>query len=170
MEKRRTHRSFLSDDEAARDTRRTEAAVRSIVGKGQVHNGDAKIKRVTNVFIDAPTVRVGETDGFIVEFNGRERQVAVYGKEIPSKAPFKLKLKMSETKDLICLMQKAVTAPENPEATRIGEGKSFVVDYEGSQRRFMVYGKGQECPFKLAFDENETAAVIKLLLKARTLF
>ena len=114
---------------------------------------------------------MGETDCFIVEFNGKDRQVAVYGKEIPSEAPFKLKLKISETKDMICLLEKAKAVMEKEEVTRIGEGKNFIVDYDGNQKLVMVYGKEtSECKFKLAFDESETTAIINLLVKARTLF
>lgn len=171
LEKRRTHRSFLSDEEASRDTRRTEEAVRSIVGNRQVRSSDVRIKQAPSCFVVAPTVRVGETDCFIVEFNGKDRQVAVYGKEIPSEAPFKLKLKISETKDMICLLEKAKAVMEKEEVTRIGEGKNFIVDYDGNQKLVMVYGKEtSECKFKLAFDESETTAIINLLVKARTLF
>lgn len=170
MEKRRTHRSFLSDEEAARDTRRTVVAVRSIVGKRQIQDNVPKVKPALHGFIDAPTVRVGETDAFIVEYRGQDRKVAIYGKEIPSQAALKLKLKISETKDLICLLQKTTALTEKQENVRLGKGQSFVVDYDGSQKLVMVYDKGSECQFKLAFDEGEVAAVVKLLLKARTLF
>ncbi len=170
MEKRRTHRSFLSDEEAARETRRTVAAVRSIAGKRQIQDNALKVKPALHGFIDAPTVRVGETDAFIVEYSGRDRKVAIYDKESSSQAPFKFKLKISETKNLICLLQKTALS-EKQENTRLGEGQSFfVVDYDGSQKLVTLYDKGSECRFKLAFDESEVAAVVKLLLKARTLF
>ena len=128
------------------------------------------MKPALHGFIDAPTVQVGETDAFIVEYSGQDRKVAIYGKEIPSQAAFKLKLKISETKDLICLLQKTTALTEKQENVRLGEGQSFVVDYDGSQKLVMVYDKISECWFKLAFDESEVAAVVKLLLKARTLF
>lgn len=78
---------------------------------------------------------------------------------------------MSETKAIIPLLQKAKAAMRKKEVTRIGEGDNIIVDSDGNQRLVMVYEKttpkGQ---FKLAFSEIERTAVIKLLVKARSLF
>jgi hypothetical protein len=55
---------------------------------------------------------------------------------------------------------------------RIGETGSFVVDFDVRERLLFVYGKetSKGCPFKLAFNESETTAVIDLLVEARSLF
>jgi hypothetical protein len=55
---------------------------------------------------------------------------------------------------------------------RIGETSNFVVDFDVRERLLFVYGKetSKGCPFKLAFNESETTAVIDLLVKARSLF
>ncbi|MGA3290220.1 MAG: hypothetical protein ABSD42_08295 [Candidatus Bathyarchaeia archaeon] len=118
-----------------------------------------------------PYIRVGVTNSFIVDFYPQDRVVVVYGREIPLSCPFKLRFSMSETKAIIPLLQKAKAAMRKKEVTRIGEGDNIIVDSDGNQRLVMVYEKttpkGQ---FKLAFSEIERTAVIKLLVKARSLF
>ena len=57
-------------------------------------------------------------------------------------------------------------------STSVGETSNFSVDYDRKNKLVLVYGKEipRDCPFKLAFNESETSAVIELLTKARTLF
>jgi hypothetical protein len=88
LETRRTRPGFLSDDEAARDRRRTEEMVK----------GFLKRKQAT---------RIGETNSFVVDFNDQDRLVIVYGKEISKDCPFKLGFNESETTAMINLLEKA---------------------------------------------------------------
>lgn len=88
METRRTHPAFLSDGEAARERERTQETVRSI----------ARRKQIT---------KIGETNGFVVDFDSHERLVIVYGKETPKECPFKLGFNKSETTAMINLLKKA---------------------------------------------------------------
>ena len=79
MQERRTNPSFLSDGEAARESRRL----------GQMVEGFLRWN---------PLVRVGETDNFAVDYDKRERLVFVYGKESP-KGPKKFEQKFFTQKD-----------------------------------------------------------------------
>lgn len=175
MEKRRTNPAFLSNDEAARDTKRTEDFVRSIAGNTHISENVVRKKQMPKeqaptYFIENPIIRVGETEYFIVDFNSQDKLIAIYGKENPVGYHFKLKVRISETKEMICLLEKAKTVMGSKEVMRIGEEQSLVVDYDGNQSLVMVYGKGtSEFPFKLAFDQNEVTALINLLIEARTL-
>lgn len=56
--------------------------------------------------------------------------------------------------------------------TNIGETNNFVVDYDRHERLLIIYGKEtpKECPFKLAFNESETTAIMDLLVKAKAFF
>ena len=58
------------------------------------------------------------------------------------------------------------------QVVRIGETKSFVVNYDRKENLVMIHGKEipNLCAFKLAFNESETKAMIDLLLKAKTYF
>jgi len=175
LEKRRTNPAFLSNDEAARETKRTEDYVRSIAGNTHV-TGNAVGKKqmpkeqAPTYFIENPIIRVGETERFIVDFDSQDKLIAIYGKEIPVGHHFKLKVRISQTRDMICLLEKAKTVIGSKEVIRIGEEKSLVVDYDGNQSLVLVYEKRtSELPFKLAFDQNEVMSLINLLTKARTL-
>jgi hypothetical protein len=56
--------------------------------------------------------------------------------------------------------------------TSVGETTNFSVDYDRKNKLILVYGKEipRDCAFKLAFNESETSAIIKVLTRARTLF
>lgn len=56
--------------------------------------------------------------------------------------------------------------------TKIGETESFFVDYDPQEGLIIIYGKEipKECPFKLAFNERDTTAIIDLLVKAKAFF
>jgi hypothetical protein len=170
--KRRTHPSFLSDDEAAREKRRTEELVRSVVGK--THDASDVIEEPLPSFIIRNHVtRVGETSNFAVDFNDKEKLVVVYGKEMPNGCPFNLRFSQSETVAIYHLLEKALTTMLNSKrSVLIGEKNSFVVDYDGSRRLVMLYQKEKTplCPFKLAFDKDETMRMMDFLKKARNFF
>jgi len=128
--KRRTHSSFLSDDEAARERRRTEELVRSIVGK--THPASSVIKKPLPSFVwRNQTTRVGETSCFAVDFNDKDKLVVVYGKEIPKECPFKLEFSQSEAVAIYRLLRKALTTMRNSQQSMlVGEKNSFAVDYD----------------------------------------
>lgn len=170
MEKRRTNPAFLSDEEARRERRRTGEMVRRIVGNSQT-SSDVRRKQVTSFVRRNQITRAGETNYFIVDFNGQDRQLVIYRKEIPKTYPFKLGFSLSETVAIIRLLEQAKAIMGNKQVTRIGEKNSFVVDYDGTQRLVMVYrNETPECQFKLTFDESETMKVISLLKKAKNFF
>ncbi|MEX2721342.1 MAG: hypothetical protein Q6362_008040, partial [Candidatus Wukongarchaeota archaeon] len=54
----------------------------------------------------------------------------------------------------------------------VGTAKSFVVDFDRKEGLIIIYGKEipKECPFKLAFNERDTTAIIDLLVKAKAFF
>jgi len=170
--KRRTHPSFLSDDEAARERRRTEELVRSIVGK--THPASSVIKKqLPSSEMRNQTTRVGETSHFAVDYNDKDKLVLVYGKEIPEGIPFKLGFSQSETVAIYRLLGKALTTMRNSQQSMLlGEKNSFAVDYDGTRRLVMLYHKEKTplCQFKLAFNENETMCIIHFLKKARNFF
>jgi hypothetical protein len=88
--KRRTHSSFLSDDEAARERRRTEELVRSIVGKTRPASSVIKEPLSSSSRVGNQTTRVDETSYFAVDYDDKDKLVLVYGKEIPEGIPFRL--------------------------------------------------------------------------------
>ncbi len=55
---------------------------------------------------------------------------------------------------------------------RIGETNNFTLEFDRTERTVLLYGKEtpKGCPFKLAFDENETEAITNLLTKAKDYF
>jgi hypothetical protein len=170
--KRRTHPSFLSDDEAARERRRTEELVRSIVGKTHPARSVVK-KQLPTIVIRNQTTRVGETSYFAVDFNDKDKIVEVYEKEVPEGFPFKLGFSQSETVAIYRLLGKALaTMRSSQQSMPIGEKNRFAVDYDGTCRLVMLYQKEKTplCQFKLAFDENETMWIIHFLKKARNFF
>ena len=174
MERRRTNPSFLTNDEAARDSKRVEGFVRSIAGEpsvaGVVGKKQISKEQKADFFSQNPIVQIGESESFIVDFECRDKVVTIYGKELPFGCSMKLKVKMSETKALICFLEKIKTMTGLGEVARIGEGKSFIVDFDSSQRRVLLYGKAiSDSPFKLALYQNEVTAIINLLIKARAL-
>jgi hypothetical protein len=174
LERRRTNPSFLTNDEAARDAKRIEEFVRSIAGEPTVPDvvGKKQVpkEQKANFFSQNPLVRVGESEYFIVDFECNPKVVAIYGKELPLGCFLKLKVKMSETKALIYFLDKTKTMTGIEEVERIGEGKSFIVDYDSSQRKVLLYEKATSGPlFKLMLDQNEVTSIINLLIKARTL-
>jgi hypothetical protein len=94
---RRTHPSYLSSDEAARERRRTGEMVRSIV----------RTKQAARPVESKGTTRVGETDHFIVDFNDEEKLIIVYGKEVPAECGFKLAFDKDELRKIVDLLKKA---------------------------------------------------------------
>jgi hypothetical protein len=145
---RRTYPSFLSNDEAARERRRTEEMVKGIVGIGHV-GSSVERKQVASLVKWSGTTRLGETDRFIVDFNGEKRLVSVYGKEVPVGSPFKLGLSLSQAIGIRELLKKAINVMVGTQRVKIGEKSGFVVDYDG--KLVMLYGKEvqAECRFKL---------------------
>lgn len=171
--KRRTHPSFLSDDEAARERRRTEELVRSIVGKTHPAKNSVVKKQLPTIVIRNQTTRVGETSYFAVDFNDKDKIVEVYGKEVPEGFHFKLGFSQSETVAIYRLLGKALaTMRSSQQSIPIGEKNKFAVDYDGTCRLVMLYQE-EKTPlyqFKLAFDENETMWIIRFLKKTGNLF
>ena len=88
--KRRTHPSFLSNDEAARERRRTEELVRSIAGKTYPASSAIKKPLSSSNRVGSQTARVDETSYFAVDYDDKDKLVLVYGKEIPEGIPFRL--------------------------------------------------------------------------------
>jgi hypothetical protein len=170
--KRRTHPSFLSDDEAARERRRTEELVRGIVRR--THPASSVIKKpLPSLVLRDQTTRVGETSCYAVDFNDKDKLAVVYGKEIPEGIPFKLELSQSETVAIYHLLRKALATMRNSrQSMLVGEKNSFAVYFDGTQRSIMLYQKEKTplCQFKLAFDENETMLIIDYLRKAKDFF
>ena len=174
MERRRTNPSFLTNDEAARDSKRIEEFVRSIAGEpivaGVVGKKQVPKEQKENFLSQNPLLRVGESEYFIVDFEGNAKVIFIYGKELPIGCSLKLKVKMSETKALIYFLDKTKTMTDIENVARIGEGKSFIVDFDSSQRKVLLYEKATSGPFfKLVLDQNEVIAIINLLVKARAL-
>ena len=129
MAKRRTHPSYLSNDEAARE-RRTEAMVRGIVE----HRYPRTTVEINPVAIAAKwsgTTRLGETGRFILDFESDERLVVIRGKEIPSGSPFKLSFTLSQAIYIRGLLKKAIDLIQGTQRVIIGEKSGFVVDYDG---------------------------------------
>jgi hypothetical protein len=169
LHKRRTHPSFLSNDEAARERRRTEEMVRGIVGFSHAINS-VENKQVASIANWKGTTRLGETCRFIVDFSGEERLVIICGKEIPFGSPFKLGLTLSQAIGIRELLKKAIDVMRGSQKVKIGEKSGFVVDYDG--KFVMLYEKEAqaECRFKLAFDKGEIIQMIYLLKKVYNFF
>lgn len=105
MGRRRTHPSYLSDDEAARERRRTQEMVRSIVGIS--YSGrSVERKQAADLVKSKGITRVGETDHFIVDFSSEERLVFVYGKEVQAECRFKLALNKDDVIRMVDLLKK----------------------------------------------------------------
>ena len=175
MEKRRTNPSFLSDEEAARESKRTEDFVRSIARTNSTSGRVEKKKQMpkeqkSNFSAENSFVTVGESEAFEVDFDRQNKIISIYGKEVPKGCQFKLKIRMSETKDLICLLEKAKNSPNSQAVINVGEGKDFNVDYDGIQGLVMIYQKrASEFEYKLAFTQNEASYIIDQLIKARSM-
>ncbi len=175
MEKRRTNASFLSDEEAARESKRTEDFVRSIAGTDSTRLSVSKKKQMpkeqkSTCSAENSTATVGESDEFEVDFDRQNKIISIYGKEIPNRCQIKLKIRMSETKDLICLLEKAKNIVSDQEVQSIGEGKDFSIDYDGIHGLVMVFKKEvSKFQYKLAFTQNEIPTIIALLMKARSM-
>ena len=54
----------------------------------------------------------------------------------------------------------------------VGKTENFVVDFDRKEGLILIYGKEihEGCPFKLAFDEQETKAITDLLVKTKGYF
>ena len=54
----------------------------------------------------------------------------------------------------------------------VGTTENYVVDFDRKEGLIIIYGKEipTECPFKLAFNEHETKAIIDLLAKTKGYF
>ena len=183
--KGRYHASFLSKEEAARESRRTEAMVRGMTGIGKPRNNfieNAAIDPVSQPSVNVkakPAVklsqitRVDETNNFAVDYNDKDKLVVLYGKEIPNECPFRVRFSLSETAAVTRLLGKALEMMRNnPQTMRVGEKNSFVVDYDGHLGRTILCNKEKttSCQFRLAFDEYETMMIIHFLKKARNFF
>ena len=175
MEKRRTNRAFLSDEEAARESRRTEDFVRSIAGTNSTNVRIDKKKQIpkehkSTCYAENSVMTVGESKGFAVDFDKLNKIISIYGKEVSNGCQLKLKVRISETKDLICLLEKAKTVAATQEVTRIGEGIGYIIDYDGIHRLVMIYNKEvSKFQYKLVFTQSETTSIIDLLMKARSM-
>jgi hypothetical protein len=101
--KRRTNPSYLSNDEVARERRRTEEMVMSISHLGS----SVERKQAASLVKWKGTTRLGETDHFIVDFNVDEKLVIVYGKEIQAECRFKLAFDKYDTMKMVYLLKKA---------------------------------------------------------------
>jgi hypothetical protein len=175
LEKRRTNASFLSDEEAARESKRTEDFVRSIAGTESTRMNVCKKKQMpkeqkSTCSAENSTANVGELDQFEVDFDRQSKIISIYGKEVPNICQLKLKIRMSETRDLICLLEKAKTIFDSQKLQTIGEGKGFTVDYDCVNGLILVYKKEvSKVQYKLAFTQNEIPTIIALLRKARSM-
>jgi hypothetical protein len=103
--KRRTHPSYLSNDEAAREGRRTEEMVRSIVC---ISHSESSVERkqMASSVKSKGTTKVGETENFIVDFDGDKKLVIVYGKEVQAECRFKLTFDKDELAKMVDLLKK----------------------------------------------------------------
>ena len=178
---RRTHPSFLSNNEAARESRRTSELVRSIVGiepVTKIHTKQAQSswkasselrqkKRLPKWKGDR---RVGETDRFIVDCNSEDGLIRVYGKEVPRESPFKLDLTSNQAIDVLSALARMRNAMQDTTKLKLAGKTGFVVHYDGNLVMLNKIGSHAECPFKLAFDKAEIAKVIYLLRKAQSFF
>jgi hypothetical protein len=88
LAKWRTRPGYLSEEEAARESRRTEEMVKGFLKW-------------------TPTVAIGETSAFAVDFDQRDKLVLIYGKEIPRECQYKLAFKEVELSAIIDLLSKA---------------------------------------------------------------
>lgn len=113
---------------------------------------------------------MGETDRFIIDCNGANRLIRVYGKELPSGAPFKLSLTLSQTADVLFMLTRARNAMQGTQKVKIGEKNGYVVYYDGKLVTLFRKENRVGCPFKLAFDKGEIAKVTYLLRKTRNFF
>jgi len=146
--------------------------VRGITKNNQPRS-ELKIKPAAIVLGNNNTAQVGETDCFRIDYDDKNKLVALYGKETPKEYPFKIKLTLGETVAIYRLLGKALGIMRNNAQTmRVGEKNNFVVDYDGSHRRVLLYQKEKAalCQFKLSFDEHETMMIIHFLKKARNFF
>jgi hypothetical protein len=126
--KRRTHSSFLSDDEAARERRRTEELVRSIVGKTRPASSVIKEPLSSSSRVGNQTTRVDETSYFAVDYDDKDKLVLVYGKEIPEGIPFRLGFSQSETVGIYRLLGKALaTIGDSQRSVLVGEKKTALL-------------------------------------------
>ncbi len=175
MEKRRTNASFLSDEEAARESKRTEDFVRSIAGnKSTTFKLDRKKQmpkeQQSTCSAENSTATVGESEKFEIDFDRQNKIISIYEKADPTESQPKLKIRMSETKDFICTLEKAKTIISSQEVQTIGEGKTFTVDYDSIHGLVMIFKKeNSKIQYKLAFTQTEIPAIIDLLIKARSL-
>jgi hypothetical protein len=103
--KRRTHPSYLSDDEAARERERTEEMVKGFVA-ARYSGSSVERKQGESLFKSKGTTKVGETDNFIVDFDHEEKLVIVYGKEVQAECRFKLAFDKDELTRMIDLLKK----------------------------------------------------------------
>lgn len=104
---RRTNPGFLSDTEAARESRRIQDVVRGVTGQGKTAEQSEK-SRVVRCFHDnesdrARFAKVGATESFVVDFDFDNKRACVYGKEIPSDCPYRIGMGMEETEEIVCL-------------------------------------------------------------------
>ena len=166
---KRTHPGFLSDGEAAREQRREAEMVRNIVG-AEHEESSSEGKKAANLARWSGQTRIGETARFIVDFNGEDRLVTVYGKDVPVDSGFKLTLTMSQAIGIRDLMMKGIDVMRGTKRARIGERKDIAMDYDGGL--VMLYNKDAQadCPFKLAFDKDELLRVLSLLKKVHDFF
>ena len=139
--------------------------------------------KITFTKLNAPVVkptvrlsqitRLGETNYFALDYDDKDKIVALYGKEIPKDSSSRLKLSFNETVAVYRLLGKALDIMRNnPWSVRVGENSSFIVDYDEKCKKILLYQKEQMplCQFKLALDDYETIMIIHYLKKARNFF
>lgn len=143
--------------------------VRSIAGISQSRSSVER-KHAPSLVKWKETTRLGETEHFIVDYDGKERLIIVYGKEVPVRSSFKLRLSRSQAIGISELLKKAIYVTQEKHRLNIGEKSGFIVDYDGTL--VMLYRKETqtECRFKLALDRDDTTKMVRLLKKAYNFF
>jgi hypothetical protein len=80
--------------------------VRSITGTGHSQS-NVDVRRAANLVRVRGRTRVGETENFIVDFDGEENLVIVYGKEVQTECQFKLAFDKDDIEKIVGLLKKA---------------------------------------------------------------
>ncbi len=89
QEDRRTYPGYLTNDEYAREQRRTN-------------------KMVEGFLRWDPIEKVGETENFCIEVDRGQKNVLLKERNIVAQCPFKLSIKPDEVKDIMKLLTKGV--------------------------------------------------------------
>jgi hypothetical protein len=114
--------------------------------------------------------RVGETESFIVDFDRLYKRTFIYGKEIPWGCPYKIRLGMRETEEIVQLLEEAKRTLTYGVFTRVGETENMVVESPGIIGCIALYQKRfLEGHFKLVFNDKEIQPIISLLKQTKAL-